>query len=208
MSLMLADVQSADATTDAADSSQIPPPPVDRNNVGSIEKLLLVAAGALALAGLTGSAVYRLGRRRRRNDWLRERTAWKSAQNPNTPPWLEPRFANAHAIPDLDEARLAAQESNFSLAMNEGDQAATGEGDQIAENVEKIEEFLARLTRQLQDEVKSSNAKRREPDGRRAMMAAPRDEDAPSAVPEDAESHHREALISASSVRARARARS
>jgi hypothetical protein len=209
MSLMLADVQSADATTDAADSSQIPPPPVDRNNVGSIEKLLLVAAGALALAGLTGSAVYRLGRRRRRNDWLRERTAWKSAQNPNTPPWLEPRFANAHAIPDLDEARLAAQESDFSLAVSEGGQTAASEGDQIAENVEKIEEFLARLTRQLQDEVKSSNAKRREPDGRRAMMTAPHDEDAPSAVPEDA--HYREdheALISPSSFETRARARS
>lgn len=177
---MLADVQAADATSDAADGSQTAAPPLtERNNMGSIQKLLLVAAGALALAGLTGSAVYRLGRRRRRNDWLRERTAWKSAQNPNTPPWLEPRFANANAIPDLDEARLAAaaQESDFSLAMSEVDHASTDE-DQTAEKVEKIEEFLARLTRQLQDEVKISNAKRTEPDARRVTMVDPHGEEA------------------------------
>lgn len=239
VSLMLADVQSADATTNAgSDGAQIPPPVLaDRNNIGSVQKLLLVAAGALALAGLTGSAVYRLGRRRRRNDWLRERTAWKSAQNPNTPPWLEPRFANTNTIPDLDEARLAVQESDFSLAMSEGDQMAgsegdqmttsesdqaviddrdqpmTSEGDQIADNVEKIEEFLARLTRKLEDE----NAKRTQPAGRRVMMVAPHGEDAPSAVPEEAEPRHREhyeqyedyeALTSPVPFERRARARS
>jgi len=186
-SLMLADVQAADATPDTTDGAQTAPP--TRNNMGSIQKLLLVAAGALALAGLTGSAVYRLGRRRRRNDWLRERTAWKSAQNPNTPPWLEPRFAdaNAKAIADLDEARLTAQQPDFSLAISERDQAWTSEsdqssdGDQIADNVEKIEEFLARLTKQLENEVKSSNVKRPASDGRRAMMADPRGEEARAA---------------------------
>lgn len=202
MSLMLADVQTADATTDAANGAQAAPPAMPERNMGSIQKLLAVAAGALALAGLTGSAVYRLGRRRRRNDWLRERTAWKSAQNPNTPPWLEPRFASANAIPDLDEARLAAEQSDFSLAMSERDQvmserdqSATNQtdrmtargsdqardSDQIAANVEKIEDFLARLTRQLEHEVKSSNAKRAEPDGRRVTMVDPHREEARAA---------------------------
>jgi hypothetical protein len=155
---MLAGVQSADSTA-ASDASQSPSPPAGMRigrNTGSVQKLLLVAAGALALAGLTGSAVYRLARRRRRNDWLRERTARKSAQNPNSPPWLEPQFADANSIPDLDEARLAAQEPDLSRAMSEGDQTA--------EHVEKIEEFLARLTRQLQDEMKGSEGKRSERD--------------------------------------------
>jgi hypothetical protein len=198
-SLMLADVQTADATRDAADSLQTPPPALAVRNNGSVQKLLLVAAGALALAGLTGSAVYRLGRRRRRNDWLRER----SAQNPNTPPWLEPGFAHANSIPDLDEARLAAQQSDFSLAMDEGDQTA--------DRVEQIEEYLARLTRQLQDEVKSSNARRAEPDGRRVVMAAPHGEEAPSAVPDIATRRGREnhqAAIPPSSFETRAKARS
>jgi len=216
MSLMVADVQASDATTDAADRAQTAAPALAERNIGSIQKLLLVAAGALALAGLTGSAVYRLGRRRRRNDWLRERTAWKSAQNPNTPPWLEPRFANANSIPDLDEARLAAQQSDFSLAVSERDQAWAGDGvrtsdDQTAEKVEKIEEFLARLTRKLQDEVKTSNSKRNEPGERRVMMADPRGQEAPSAVPQYAEYSQREerkAPISRSSFEARTKARS
>ena len=45
----------------------------------AVDSLPMVAGGALTLAGLTGSAVYRLGRRRRRNDWLRERNAWQDA---------------------------------------------------------------------------------------------------------------------------------
>ena len=61
--------------------------------------------------------------------------------------------------------------------MSERDHTWTSD-DQTAEKVEKIEEFLARLTRQLQDEVKSSNAKRTEPDGRRVMMADPHAEEA------------------------------
>ncbi len=205
VSLMLADAQAADTATDAsADPSQgSPASAVAERNIGSIQKLLLVAAGALALAGLTGSAVYRLGRRRRRNDWLRERASSKSAQNPNSPPWLEPRLANAHSIPDLDEARLSAQQPAFSLAMSEDDQTAA--------RVEKIEDFLARLTKQLQDEAKGSSAKRGERDMRdRVAVAAPQGEIAPGAVPGD-ETHRREnqqASLSPSSFEGRAKARS
>lgn len=187
-SLMLADVPAADSTTEAAaDASQTVPPsaaPVERNT-GSVQKLLLVAAGALALAGLTGSTVYRLGRRRRRNDWLHERAAWTSAQNPNNPPWVDPRFARANPMPDLDHARLAAQEPDFELAVSEDDQA--NDDDQTDERVEKIEEYLARLTRQLQDEVSSSDTRRRtRRDVPHVVMVAPHSEEAPGAVPDDA----------------------
>src|SRR5262249_44175511 len=107
--LMVADTQdnAANAPTDTA-----PPPaavsvPPERQ-IGSIQKLAMVAVGARTLAGLTGSAVYRLGRRRRRNDWLRERNAWQDAQNPNRPPWVdEPRLHSNHAVADLDERHPA-----------------------------------------------------------------------------------------------------
>jgi hypothetical protein len=210
-SLMLADVQAADGGTNAAaDAPQNPAPaaaPIARNT-GSVQKLLLVAAGALALAGLTGSIVYRLGRRRRRNDWLRERTEWTSAQNPNSPPWVDPRFAHAHPMPDLDQARLAAQESDFELAMSEDDQ--TSDDDQTDERVEKIEEYLARLTRQLENEVSSSSAKLSGRDAPPVVTVASRGEAATSAVPGDASRRREidEVPTSHSSFERRATARS
>jgi hypothetical protein len=160
-SLVAADAQATDANADAgtdAASQTLPPPmlaaaPVERNT-GSIQKLLLVAIGALALAGLTGSAVYRLGRRRRRNHWLKERTAWNSAQNPNSPPWVDPQLGHADTLPDLDEVRAAAPDSGFSIAM--------AEGEPEDDRVEKIEDYLARLTKQLQAELEGSNSKRAE----------------------------------------------
>lgn len=145
-SLMAADAQ--DNTTTAANAPQTPAvaAPAERQ-AGSIQKLLLVAFGALTLAGLTGSAVYRLGRRRRRNDWLRDRNSWQEAQNPHRPPWVdEPRLHTNFEPADLDEERHHTEpQSDVSLTMSETE-AGT-------ERVEKIEEFLARLSRQLHEEL-------------------------------------------------------
>jgi hypothetical protein len=155
------------ANPNAAD---VPPPPdtvaaPPARQMGSIQKLLMVAFGALTLAGLTGSAVYRLGRRRRRNDWLRERNAWQDAQNPNRPPWVdEPRLHSNQDVADLDDRqmlddrhvrddrRVREPESDYSLAMSEGEAGA--------DRVEKIEDFLARLTEQLHQELESSRPHR------------------------------------------------
>jgi len=147
-SLMVADAQ-PDPDADASPQQpSVPPPPVaiaPARDTGSIQKLLLVAFGALALAGLTGSAVYRLGRRRRRNDWLRERSNWQSVANPRNPPWVEPNHAGSQT-PDLDELAAAPQD-DFAPTM--------AESEEMDERVEKIEEFLARLTRQLHEELES-----------------------------------------------------
>jgi hypothetical protein len=161
-----ADAQPANVNADTS-TQTLPPPmlaaaPVERNT-GSIQKLLLVAVGALALAGLTGSAVYRLGRRRRRNHWLKERTAWNSAQNPNSPPWVDPQLGQADTLPDLDEVRAAAPDSDFSIAMAEDDSnIAMTEGNSNDARVEKIEDYLARLTKQLQAELEGSRPNRAE----------------------------------------------
>jgi hypothetical protein len=152
--LMAADAQDNSANADAANATDAPPPPAvspapPERPSGSIQKLLMVAFGALALAGLTGSAVYRLGRRRRRNDWLRERNAWQDAQNPNRPPWVdEPRLHSNQDIADLDDRHVRVPESDFSLAMSESEAGS--------DRVEKIEDFLARLTEQLHQELENT----------------------------------------------------
>jgi hypothetical protein len=152
--LMAADAQDNTANANAANPTDAPPPPAaspvpPERPSSSIQKLLMVAFGALTLAGLTGSAVYRLGRRRRRNDWLRERNAWQDAQNPNRPPWVdEPRLHSNQDVADLDDRHVRAQESDFSLAMSESEAGS--------DRVERIEDFLARLTEQLHQELENT----------------------------------------------------
>ena len=158
-SLMVADA-ATDPSAATDPTAQVAPPPSlaaapAERNTGSLQKLLVVAAGALALAGLTGSAVYRLGRRRRRNDWLRERSNWQSTDDQLDPPQLDPPWVGREsayagpAVPDLDEARAA-------IARGEPAQESDAEGDRV----EKIEDFLARLTEQLHQELESSRPHR------------------------------------------------
>ena len=150
-SLMVADAQDNAATATDTPPSPAPVAAPPERQIGSIQKLAMVAVGALTLAGLTGSAVYRLGRRRRRNDWLRESTDWESAQNPHRPPWVdEPRLHSNLAVADLDEPQWSEPQSDFSLAMSE-----TEAGSQ---RVEKIEEYLARLTQQLHQEMEGTRS--------------------------------------------------
>lgn len=158
-SLMAADATdpaTSTASNDAA-AQTVPPPalaaaPVERN-IGSLHQLMLVAVGALALAGLTGSAVYRFGRRRKRQDWLRERSNWQSLENPREPPWVDPQFAYANSnVPDLDEVKKVEPELQLPPKF---------ESDESGDRVEKIEDFLARLTKQLHDEMEGKpNAER------------------------------------------------
>jgi hypothetical protein len=156
--LMVADAQDNTANANTASATDVPPPPAavpapPERPSSSIQKLLMVAGGALTLAGLTGSAVYRLGRRRRRNDWLRERNAWRDAQNPNRPPWVdEPRLHSNQDVADLDARPVREPESDFSLAMSESEAGS--------DRVEKIEDFLARLTEQLHQELESTRPHR------------------------------------------------
>ena len=159
-----ATLMAADAQDNMANAADAPPPPAaspapPERPSSSIQKLLMVAFGALTLAGLTGSAVYRLGRRRRRNDWLRERNAWQDAQNPNRPPWIdEPRLHSNQDVADLDDRqirddrRVREPESDFSLAMSESEAGS--------DRVEKIEDFLARLTEQLHQELEGTRPHR------------------------------------------------
>jgi hypothetical protein len=112
--------------------------------MGSLQKLLLVAFGALALAGLSGSAVYRLAAVRRRAGSRRDRwPARKVEQIANDapiPPWAEPEIGKTASPHDPGRARL--------------------EFDGADERVERIEDFLARLTKQLETEMEAPRPER------------------------------------------------
>jgi hypothetical protein len=148
--------QQADAPA-AATSVPVPPPPAQTaiptdRNTGSLQKLLLVAFGALALAGLTGSAVYRLAGARRRARMRRDRWPARKVQRiaadahqriaadaqmpQQMPPWAEPEIGRTAPPPDLSRPSVESVEI-----------------DNVDDRVERIEDFLARLTRQLQAEM-------------------------------------------------------
>jgi hypothetical protein len=160
-SLMVADAQS-DSATDSQDAPPpVAPPATQERNTGTIQKLAMVAAGALALAGLTGSAVYRLGRRRRRNEWLHERSERQYAQNAPRPPWVNDEPQLYHSDPDvsdLDDLHHPEAEPDFALETgfetheHDAHERHTHEHD-ADEPAESVEDFLARLTRQLHEEL-------------------------------------------------------
>lgn len=94
--------------------------------------LFMVILGALALAGLTASVVYRFGRARHiRIDAHQRRAAiWEGVEDAPQPPWVEP--APEMAAPRSTTARSAAP-------------TATPQ-----ERYHKIEEILAQLVKQAQ----------------------------------------------------------
>jgi hypothetical protein len=159
--------QSADATVEErADPQTVPvpepqPAQTTERNIGSLQKLLLVAFGALALAGLTGSAVYRLAagarRRARRKDRWPKKAATRAASssavsgaNSRVSGTTAPKLADdmrlpAWAAPELD---VATPRRAASLARDESEYPD--------DRVEKIEDFLVRLTKQLEAEMEKS----------------------------------------------------
>jgi hypothetical protein len=160
-SLMVADAQSreAEATTPApAEAAQPNSPPA--REVGSLQKLLLVVFGALALAGLTGSLVYRLAgarsrRRRHEQRWPQRQPASRSLEDEaRGAPWVAPELsptvlhedvADMDVVDHSDVARHDAARGRVEFGRND-------------DSFEKIEDFLARLTRQLQDELQTTHA--------------------------------------------------
>src|SRR5262249_50400015 len=139
----------------------VPPPPAQTamptdRNMGSLQKLLLVAFGALALAGLSGSAVYRLAgarhRARMRRDRWPARKVQQIAADAPMPPWAEPKIDRATQPHDPTSASVEIDNVEMHNA----------EIDSADDRVERIEDYLARLTRQLQAEMEAPRQKPRQ----------------------------------------------
>jgi hypothetical protein len=124
----------------------------------------MVVAGALALAGLTASAIFRLGSRRSaRAVATRRRVAWEAAdrvrQSPPRPPRKSPPQTSPKMPPWTDPEQLARRPNlapGFHESMNHGDinhsDIDQNEMDQNEtdhnERLDKISEFLQRMSRQ------------------------------------------------------------
>jgi hypothetical protein len=111
-----------------------------------LKKLLLVAFGALGLAGLTGSTVYRLARARRR---ARSRDRWPSRKAPQQIAAAAPQLAE-HARMQLRTAPDIARTASAVDFLRPSEDI-----DGSNDRVERIEDFLARLTKQLEAELES-----------------------------------------------------
>jgi len=141
----------APATDAAADASADTPAPAPTAAIlapakpsVSLQMLLVVIGGALTLAGLTASVVYRLGRRKQRRLATRERRAvlWKSVETGPKPPWVEEAVIEETVV----EAPVVEEKASPPAP---GRRAAQGVASQ--QRYAKIEEILAQLVKQAQE---------------------------------------------------------
>jgi len=111
-------------------ASPAPPSAAVEKPSASLQMLFAAIIGALALAGLTASIVYRLGRGRRFDARQRRTAIWDGLDSGPRAPWVEPEIEQTMPRP------LAAGSTTSSLVPQE--------------RYEKIEEILAQLVRQAQ----------------------------------------------------------
>ncbi len=147
---MVADALPTDAAAETPATAPLQASPPAAREVGSLQKLALVAFGALALAGISGSLVYRLAgagwRRRREAHWPQRQPAPTLADEVRGAPWVAPELSPT--VPHVDVAHENIEQEDVTA-----DRIDFGKSD---DSFEKIEDFLARLTRQLQDELQTT----------------------------------------------------
>ena len=138
-----------DASADADLTPKVPPAAstkVETSAIGtpaSLGMLLLGTFGAIAVSWLTGSAIYRMARTRRRPQRYTSLNLpeWPTEEPTNRtgiPPWHEPMIVNSTRR--LDPGRYAGGQSL--------DRQRSGRGD----NAREIEQLLARFANQAQAE--------------------------------------------------------
>jgi hypothetical protein len=145
----------ASTATPAPSAPRASPHPT--REVGSLHELALAALAALALAGISGSLVYRLAgarwRRRRETRWpQRQPVSLSFADETRGAPWVAPELSPTVPHADIADADAAHDMTHEDVAA---DRIDFGKND---DSFEKIEDFLARLTRQLQDELQTTGA--------------------------------------------------
>ena len=123
-------------------------PPEKAKPTASLQMLFLVILGALALAGLTASVIYRFGHRRRtvRMDARERRAAIReSFDNAPRPPWAE--RAIEKTAPHIEKKTASHIEKTAKQSYAARSAAQTG---MAPERYEKIEEILAQLVKHTQ----------------------------------------------------------
>jgi hypothetical protein len=163
-------------TSGAEDTSTMPEPEAvpalpaaaapPQKEVGSLQMLLLVIFGALTLAGLSGSLVYRLGRarqtaqaaKRRREIWrsadiARRRASSTDKQPKNSAAAKQPRNSAA-ARADFAHRRDSSRANTRAGGVD--DRRATGmDAGGVDDKVERVEAFLSQLSKLAESDGRS-----------------------------------------------------
>jgi hypothetical protein len=147
------------STTPEQQAAAVPAPPAAapaQKEVGSLQMLLLVIFGALTLAGLSGSLVYRLGRarqtaraaQRRRDIWRSADSVRRKASKNRQPKNLAASRADfARPGPSARaDTRAHGVDDRWAAAMDVGGMDAGG----LDDKVERVEEFLSQLSKLAQ----------------------------------------------------------
>jgi hypothetical protein len=136
-------------TTAPAPAAVVPPAPPAKPSV-SLQMLFAVIGGALALAGLTASVVYRLGRRKERRLDTKERRAvlWESVESGPRPPWVPPEIEETEPLPFPE--RRPVQYAKPAQDAKPTQDAKPAQNTRSQQRHEKIEELLEQLVRQAQ----------------------------------------------------------
>ncbi len=154
------------STTPEPGAAPVPAPPAQKE-VGSLQMLLLVIFGALTLAGLSGSLVYRLGRarqtaraaQRRRDIWrsadTERRKAWKDRQSKNLAA-ARADFGHRPGSSSRADSRAGGVDDRWAAGMDAGGMDPGG----LDDKVERVEAFLSQLSKLAQSDAQSRPPRR------------------------------------------------
>jgi hypothetical protein len=145
-----------DAPDDAVAADAVAADPAPAKPSASLQMLFAVIGGALALAGLTASVIYRLGRGRQRRLATSERRAvlWDGVETAPRAPWVEP-VEQPTRLPLPEQTRLPLPEhkappSIKAPSVNAPLSIKAPPSVRTQERYKNIEEILAQLVKQAQ----------------------------------------------------------
>jgi hypothetical protein len=148
------------STTQEPEAAPVPAAPAaaapPQKEVGSLQMLLLVIFGALTLAGLSGSLVYRLGRARQTAQAAkRRREIWRSADIARRRSAGTDRQPKNFAAPraDVTHRRDSSRADTRAGGMDDR-RAATIDAGGVDDKVERVEAFLSQLSKLAESDAR------------------------------------------------------
>jgi hypothetical protein len=156
------DTPAAQDTSTTPEATPVPTSPAAatpaQKEAGSLQMLLLVIFGALTLAGLSGSLVYRLGRARQTAQAAkRRREIWRSADiaRRRAAAGTDRQPKNlAAARADLTHRRDTPRAHSRAGGVDDRRTAAIDAGG-MGDNVERVEAFLSQLSKLAESDARS-----------------------------------------------------
>jgi hypothetical protein len=166
------DTSAAQDTSTTPDAAPMLAPPAAttpaQKEAGSLQMLLLVIFGALTLAGLSGSLVYRLGRarqtaqaaKRRREIWRSADIARRRASGTDMHPKQSKQPKNLTAARADITHRRDSSRANTRTGGADRRRAAAMDAGGVDDKVERVEAFLSQLSKLAESDARSRPSSR------------------------------------------------